>query len=359
MPLTADQEKAFKRQESKIDAILMTGRFADQEEQQKVDDFYSTYFLARWTLLKNLSHLHDFRNKDLRNHLAAAQERGGPRSSDALVLDFMKKLAAGNYHPAVRVNAMLAIGELNSVEPTPNTPAVPLPEALKVLLAAVESSKLPDGVRAAAMVGIRASRGGGDPGRRRPPIAHRRHAPLDGRGSADGSRRARPRVDPRPGRRDVGAAGFGGRRQRRFQGNAQDGFRDQASFLHPADRGGVVGTIELCGRRRDRSRGGGGRSAQFAIDACVDELGRTNEGRRRRGVATPIEAASGRRVGGAARQIAPLAQEPQRPLIEELQKDLKDLSDLLDDNRHKDENMKPRVEELRKKLEAWLQKKPA
>ena len=63
----------------------------------------------------------------------------------------MQKLAAGKYHPAVRVNAMLMIGELNRVE----QPPTPLPEALAVMIAAVQSSKLSDAVRATAMVGIK------------------------------------------------------------------------------------------------------------------------------------------------------------------------------------------------------------
>ncbi len=64
----------------------------------------------------------------------------------------MQKLAAGNsYHPAVRVNAMLMIGELNRVE----QPPTPLPEALDVMIAAVQSPKLSDAVRATALVGIK------------------------------------------------------------------------------------------------------------------------------------------------------------------------------------------------------------
>ena len=48
-----------------------------------------------------------------------------------------------------------------------------------------------------------------------------------------------------------------------------------------------------------------------------------------------------------------------KPFLVELQKSVKELSDLLDDKRHEGDDMKPPVEELQKKLEAWLQKKPA
>ena len=71
-----------------------------------------------------------------------------------LALDFLKKLVGGDYHPAVKINAMLAIGELNSVEQSGHDAAVPLPEALNVLIAGVESKKLSEGLRTAAMVGV-------------------------------------------------------------------------------------------------------------------------------------------------------------------------------------------------------------
>ena len=52
--------------------------------------------------------------------------------SSASSLDFLKKLVVGDYHPAVKINAMLAIGELNRVEQSGRDAAVPLPEALDV-----------------------------------------------------------------------------------------------------------------------------------------------------------------------------------------------------------------------------------
>ena len=55
LPLTAEQEKAFKKKQN--------SRWADSEGrevrrpagQREFDDFYSNYFLARWTLLKNIT----------------------------------------------------------------------------------------------------------------------------------------------------------------------------------------------------------------------------------------------------------------------------------------------------------------
>ena len=58
----------------------------------------------------------DFRNNHLRNRSGTAPDVHDHLNE--LVLDFMKKLVAGDFHPAVRVNAMLMIGELNRVEPS-------------------------------------------------------------------------------------------------------------------------------------------------------------------------------------------------------------------------------------------------
>ena len=74
---------------------------------------------------------------------------------NTLTLEYMKKLIAGRYHPAVQANAMLMIGELNAVEQGPTTLPSPLPAALEVLVAAVGNAKLPEDIRAVAMVGIR------------------------------------------------------------------------------------------------------------------------------------------------------------------------------------------------------------
>ena len=74
------------------------------------------------------------------------------RRLNELVLDVMGKMAQGNYSPAARFNAMLAIGELTE-EPESHK-LQPLPDALKVLVAAVKNNDLPDNVRVAAMIGV-------------------------------------------------------------------------------------------------------------------------------------------------------------------------------------------------------------
>ena len=58
------------------------------------------------------------------------------------------------FHPAVRVNAMLMIGELNAVEPLGGKPPEPLPEARTLLMKNAEDPKQIEAVKVAAVVGI-------------------------------------------------------------------------------------------------------------------------------------------------------------------------------------------------------------
>lgn len=77
----------------------------------------------------------------------------------------MREIVQGNYHPAVRYNAMLIIGELNEQEAAgANSPAVPLVSILRpILLAEFTNAGQIEAVRVAALLGIL------------------RHAELDGR----------------------------------------------------------------------------------------------------------------------------------------------------------------------------------
>jgi hypothetical protein len=70
------------------------------------------------------------------------------------VLDYMSKLAKGNYHPVVRYNAMLMIGDLNSVDGMLSTQDIPWNDAMPVLLEALGDAKQILPVKVAALVGI-------------------------------------------------------------------------------------------------------------------------------------------------------------------------------------------------------------
>jgi hypothetical protein len=133
--------------------MRVAGKFAPGE-QEVFDRYYQKYALARWTEPDKAASLASFR-EELGNDLLSPKTGAVRDHLNALVLDFMKALAAKNYYPAARHNAMLMIGELNAVEPERyGDLPVPLPEALPVLVQALQDPKQMDVVKSAALVGI-------------------------------------------------------------------------------------------------------------------------------------------------------------------------------------------------------------
>lgn len=122
-------------------------------KKEVFDQYFREYFLPRWTQRKNLTTFPQLR-RDLKNSLST---RPGEVHDHAIatVLEFMKNLVAGPYDPAVQINAILIIGDLNETELIPgSTRTKPLPAALRVLRETVENTEQSDALRVAAMIGI-------------------------------------------------------------------------------------------------------------------------------------------------------------------------------------------------------------
>lgn len=146
-------DPAQKKNMTSIGGILRAGKFADNQQKAAFDAYYKTFALARWTQPSTIDKLRDY-HKELMINLAQAKSGEVHDYLANLVLNYMSKLAGNNYHPAVRVNAMLTIGDLNSVDSTQPTQNVPFADAVKVLLQAVNDSQQIEPVRIAALVGI-------------------------------------------------------------------------------------------------------------------------------------------------------------------------------------------------------------
>ncbi|MFW5692892.1 MAG: hypothetical protein ACOCWL_01620 [Thermoguttaceae bacterium] len=143
----------LKRERNNVMSMLRAQKFESGEEDV-FDAYYRRHFLPRWTQPSNLASLPLLR-RELRNNLLSGKS-GPPHSRlNAIILDYMGKMASANVHPAARVNAMLMIGELNEVEPVRAGDApTPLRPALPVLLATLEDDEQIDPVKVAALVGI-------------------------------------------------------------------------------------------------------------------------------------------------------------------------------------------------------------
>jgi len=136
--------------------------FDSQETKDYLQNYYSRYYFALLTHPKHIGDWPDFRVKFLRSlSVTALQEAPLLQVHDFLVettYQAMILLIKGNYHPAVRCNAMLLLSQLNSQDALlvgdRKRPAVPLTKSLKDMFEALASPTQIDGVRAAALVGI-------------------------------------------------------------------------------------------------------------------------------------------------------------------------------------------------------------
>jgi hypothetical protein len=116
--------------------------------------YYATYALARWTVPENFTELPEYR-KDLENELRLSKQGQVHDMLAQMVLNFMTKLAKGNHPPVLRFNAMLTIARLNAVDsPTASRPTIASPDALSVLLEALDDQNQLDACKVAALLGL-------------------------------------------------------------------------------------------------------------------------------------------------------------------------------------------------------------
>jgi len=146
------------------------GEFGE-EEQKRLQAYYWGYSLPRWTLPEYRGELAGNPEQlekttrglrvELQNELRNGRNEAAFAFVTNLVLRSMENLArpypAGerSFHPATRINAMLMIGELGAKPPAGfgDVPP-PLPDALPVMFKHLQDPEQIDGVRVAALVGI-------------------------------------------------------------------------------------------------------------------------------------------------------------------------------------------------------------
>jgi len=147
-------ESQKRNQSTVVMRILRSPKFGSADEQDMLEKYYRNYFLPRWTLNDNRRELPKERTV-LLNHIRGASSGEAYDRLNALLLGDMEKFAGNaNFHPAVRVNAALLIGELTAAPPSPTGPPEPHPDAVPVLIRLVENPQQIDAVRVAAMVGL-------------------------------------------------------------------------------------------------------------------------------------------------------------------------------------------------------------
>jgi hypothetical protein len=130
----------------------------DDANKSKFNAWYGQYLFAQMTQPGNFSTLDVARQKFLRQDLGTAKVQVvHDHLAKQLALPQMTSIVRGNFHPAVRYNAMLIISSLNNVE-VPTTgqrvPPIPLLDALVVILDELKDEKQTDAVKLAAWIGV-------------------------------------------------------------------------------------------------------------------------------------------------------------------------------------------------------------
>lgn len=142
------------------DPVPPGGPLADkfQNYEEAINAWYRLYRLPLFTQVnsgnEDAASMRSEFNRDLRSCRAAAAHE---HIAD-LLQRAMLTICHDEYHPAVRYNAMLMLGDLNSTEAVRvgqnQAPPVPLLPALISMLDEFESEEQIDAVRVAAMIGI-------------------------------------------------------------------------------------------------------------------------------------------------------------------------------------------------------------
>ena len=150
-------DAALAKRINEVREIRQRSTAPDDAQRRLLEDYYSKYALARWTLKENEGKLSDGTARSLRRELRndLTYPRSGAHDAiNEIALGVLQAIAKGNYHAAARYNAMLAIGELNEIEPQGSDPGKPWNKTVPVMLAAVADAQQADYVRVAAMIGI-------------------------------------------------------------------------------------------------------------------------------------------------------------------------------------------------------------
>lgn len=355
-------DETLKRNANAISGMLMAGKFEGDQQKQTFDDYYQKYFLPRWTHAKHLGNLPGYR-KELR------VSNFGKKSANAivhdhltaLVLDFMKELATGPYHPAAQVNAMLMIGELNSVEqPTP----VPLPEAMNVMIGAVDDPKTPDAIRAAAMVGIQRHLASGLPA-----AEVRKTLTTDLLKLASSDLPEGPETQGRDwilGQAieilgALGSAGENGAIAKQMLKAVAD---SKLSFSTRTIAAESLGNLSYAGAGINPVEATAV-LGQFAIDACTEELRLVKEheypvSRRRmkQRLGAVLKALNGTGEESRMGFVSLAKEEAPKAFLGDLQKEIEGMLKSFDDPNREGDDMEEPVSEFKDQLEAWLKQKP-
>ncbi len=173
-PAAAQNYRALKPQLELAQARALAGRVATilrdtnapgAEETKVLDDYFLKYQFPAMTAYdppETLGQLSTLREQLFTRYINTAKSQGARDHLNSKTLLAMGAIAKGSYHPAVRYNAALIVGQLEQ------TPGTPLPPATEVLISLLESDEfakvpVPTALKVAAIIGLQRRMAGLEP----------------------------------------------------------------------------------------------------------------------------------------------------------------------------------------------------
>jgi len=141
-------------------SLLESDLSFNKEREAAFDKWYLGYEFPTLTLYtpEALKDLYEGRKRLFKEELERANNTQAREHLVDLAFKFFKEVAREDYHPAVRYNAMLIVGELNAREPNRSganqTAPLPVRPALGFMIQEFKNPDQIDAVRLAALLGI-------------------------------------------------------------------------------------------------------------------------------------------------------------------------------------------------------------
>ncbi|GAA4466085.1 hypothetical protein [Novipirellula rosea] len=162
---TIPMNDAFKKESTVKRMERAAGSFASHRgdinafaDKRVAEVYFRTYLPAKMTQPDALEEVSQS-VQEMMGYLSRAQRGGAPAGTEILKWVFygMKPVAEGNYAPIARINATLVLGRLDMVpaDLLKQQPPVPLSSSLPILINLYEDENNAEGIRAAALHGIR------------------------------------------------------------------------------------------------------------------------------------------------------------------------------------------------------------
>lgn len=157
--------RALKKQKANVDRLLKASEKKAENglqgketlDQAAVQTFMDSYVFPKMTQTDNdtLANLGMQRAEFVSTYLSA-KVTGANRNFiiETIILPKVETISQGNYHPAVRLNAVLLAGLINGVEPDRSTFPQVSGSALSFLLETMNSPESPEFLKVGAMTGL-------------------------------------------------------------------------------------------------------------------------------------------------------------------------------------------------------------